>query len=420
MDTMDVARYKDAAETPWGAYIMRSIKGYVSSQLSLVEKAQKACATDEALSAAYTATLTSDAARMSDILAANTWDALYSAGVSGAWARLGRIKKDATYSERLQEYIKALRDRYKKAIDGKCKAVYGLSSEVLDDLKKTESSVRGMFALVAQFSARYTAKKTAHGILDFNDLEHETINLLLTTKTHEQTPIALDITKQYAEIMVDEYQDSNAVQEAIFNAVSTGSNRFMVGDVKQSIYMFRLADPTIFLNHYNAYGDYRTVSDGAPRKIILSKNFRSRPEILNATNAVMSACMSPSVGGINYDATESLMPGREDFTPSATPVVELNVIDMDDIHTDDDTESLAKVDVEAKYVAERIKTMLDTETIMDDETGTMRPILASDIAILMRSTRNSARHYTKALTELGISSKSTRGGSLLDTSEIAT
>lgn len=422
---MDVSQYSDAAETPWGLYILSNVRQYIRAQLPLVKRAQAVCESDAALAEAYAGNLSADIARLEKLAAIGTWDALHMECESGSWARLGRVKKNASFSEADQDLIKGLRDRYKKAIDSKLKNIYGGSKEVLSDLSKTEGPIRGMFALVAMFTARYAAKKQAHSMLDFNDLEHETINLLLNPETKVRTAAADAISKQYAEVMVDEYQDSNSVQETIFSAISSGNNRFMVGDVKQSIYMFRLADPSIFLAHYNAYADYSVAEDEAPRRILLSDNFRSRPDILSATNAVMRTCMSPQVGGVAYTDAEALSAGRTDFSDEGTtPTVELAAIDMADTNAlagdDDEASSVAKADVEAKYVASRIRAMLDNEQVQDEETGSMRPIVAADIAILMRSTRNSAKHYIRALAEQGIASKSSRMGSILDTTEVAT
>lgn len=425
LSNMDVSKYKDAAETPWGSYLMEATKAYVRSQLPLVQTARDTCELDAVLSEAYSGTLTADVSRMADLLAAKTWDQLYMLADT-KWARLSAPKKGKEFSNTLQENIKSLRDRYKKGIDAKLKAIYGLSAEVLEDLQKTEASIRGMFQLVAEFTRRYEHKKELHNVLDFSDLEHYTIRLLLNPETHERTDAAISISQSYEEIMVDEYQDSNEVQETIFAAISNGSNRFMVGDVKQSIYMFRLADPSIFLRHYSTYLPYYAAGEGDARKIVLAKNFRSRPEILEATNAVMDTCMSPEVGGVTYGEEEALVAGRTDFLPASEPVVELAAINMppSDIAAEDDDadeeEGLAKTDVEARYVAGRIKDILDNSTIMDEETGAIRKVKADDIAILLRSTKNSTPHYVKALAELGIASKSARNGSIMDTTEVAT
>lgn len=420
---MDTASVTDAAETPWGQYLLTETKNYVRSQLPLAQAAREACDMDAVLSVAYSDALQADVARMADILAARTWDQLYLIA-EGKWARLGTVRRGKDFSVTLQERIKGLRDRYKKNIDHSLKGIYGLSSEVLADLRKTEPSVRGMFQLVTEFTRRYEHKKELKNVLDYSDLEHYAIRLLLDPETHERTETALALSKVYQEIMVDEYQDSNEVQETIFSAISTGTNRFMVGDVKQSIYGFRLADPSIFLRHYNAYQPYYKAGEGEPRKVVLAKNFRSRPGILEATNAVMAACMSTEVGGVVYGEEEALAAGRTDFIPMEETVVELAAINMssspDSVEDGEDEAGLAKTDVEARYVAGRIKALLDTGSIMDEETGELRRVKADDIAILLRSAKNAAPHYVKALSDLGIPSKSAKSGSIMDTTEVAT
>lgn len=427
MDTcvsnMDVGGVTDAAETPWGQYIMDSIRSYATRQLSVIDGAMTLCDGDPAISAAYQGALQDDYNRVMSLSDATRWDQMFEQK-EAKWARLKPIKKGVAYDIGLQEQIKDIRTKYKDGINGKLEAINGLSAEVLLDLAKTAPSVSGMFDIVRMFSKAYQAKKQAHNILDYSDLEHYAIQLLLDEETGQKTKVGETISQQYQEIVVDEYQDTNAVQETIFAALSNGHNRFMVGDVKQSIYAFRLADPTIFLRHYDEHKPYTEAGDGEPRKIALTKNFRSRPEILAATNAVMRACMSKEVGDITYDENEALVAGRTDFTPLETPAVELVTIDMADMadasDSDDDGENLAKVDVEARYVAARIRKMLDEERIMDDTTGVLRPIRAADIAILLRAAKNGARHYIKALADEGIASKSTKNGSLLDTEEITT
>lgn len=419
---MDVSAYHDASETPWGEYTLSNLKSYVKTQVPLASMALEMCDRDAAIAKAYSSNIEADIRKMNSIMFASSWDESYAA-VSTAWSRLGRIGKKETYSHELQEDVKALRDRYKKAIDAKSKSVYAESDEILSDLAKTEAPIRGMFDMVKSFTELYTAKKQSHGILDYGDLEHLVIRLLVDAGTGNRTAVAEEIAKQYKEILIDEYQDSNAVQETIFTAIEGEKpNRFMVGDVKQCIYMFRLADPTIFLKHYSESKSYKDAADGEERKIVLTENFRSKPEILDATNEVMKTCMSSAVGGITYDDEEALVAGRTDFTNSNAPVVSLDIINMDSVDDsrDEDEEALAKVDVEAKHVAQRIQKMIASETIMDEATGEQRPIRASDIAVLLRSTKTPAKHYVNALNTIGIATKTTRSGSLMDTTEVST
>lgn len=419
---MDVTKYTDAAQTPWGVYIVSSTKEYIRSQLPLIHIAQDICDRDAALAAAYGPAIHEDTAKLNELLTAN-WDAMFLAK-DRSWAKFKAIRKGTEVSEALQEQIKNIRTRYKKAVDEKLKGIYGSSKEVLADLQRTESSIRGMFALVGDFDKRFQAKKEANNVLDFSDLEHMTIRLLLNEETKEKTDVAKAVANTFTEVMVDEFQDTNGVQESIFEAISNGKNRFMVGDVKQSIYRFRLADPTIFLSHYNTYQDYTVAAEGEPRRILLSDNFRSRAEILDATNAVMSTCMSETVGGLHYGNEEALKAGRTDFIDTEDNPVELVAIDMDSTNTessgDEDMESVAKVDIEAKYVAGRIREMLNTGEIMDESTGAMRSIRAKDIAILMQAPKRPAAHYIKALADVGIAAQSAKNGSIMDTTEVAT
>lgn len=430
LSSMDVSHFTDAVETPWGKYLVENAKSYIRSQLPLVEMAIDICNCDEAMAAAYADTLQADYRKLVSIVCAKTWNDIVLAK-DIPWERLKPVRKTSDVPELTKERIKQLRDKYKGAVKNKLQAFDALSETVLEDLQKTENSIKGVFELVKLFTNRYGTKKLTNNVVDFSDLEHLTIGLLLDPKTHERTEVAADICKNYCEIMVDEYQDSNGVQETIFEAISSGSNRFMVGDVKQSIYRFRLADPSIFLSHYNAYKSYTDAREGEPRKILLSQNFRSRPEILEATNDVMNSCMSPLVGGINYTEDEALSAGRTDFPEDekiSENAVELIAINMEGIahaEAEDDAEgsdidSVAKIDIEAQYVAKRIQKMLVEDTIMDEETHEMRPVTPNDIVILMRSTKNSAPHFVKALTDLGIASKSSRNKSIMDTTEIQT
>ena len=426
IENMDVGRYSDAAETVWGRYIMDDIIHSLAAQKDIAENIRSLCEKDALLATAYAPTISTDIAKMEDAMRAKTWDEMFIA-MTRQWNRFKPVRKskDADIDVDLQDTVKRARDKYKALFDAKAKSLTGTSSEVLDDLRKTVPPIKGMFEMTSLFEKIYREKKNARNALDFSDLEHMSIQLLVDAKTKKPTRTAEEVNQKYMEIMIDEYQDTNAVQETIFDAVSTGYNKFMVGDIKQSIYAFRLADPTIFLRHYRDYADYKTAEPSEPRKIILSKNFRSRPEILDATNAIMKTCMSEEVGGMEYGEAEMLSSGREDFKAIASPAVELVAIDLEresevPSEVDDEIESIVKSDAEAMYVASRISRMLEAgELIQDDETGERRPVKASDIAILLRSTKNSAKHFVKALQERGISSVCSRNISIMDTTEVA-
>ena len=420
---MSVEGTTDAAETPWGRYIMDDIRRYAARQEGYVRATIDLCDSDTILSIAYGDALRDDLARIHTLSRATSWDSAFEFK-TGKWMRLKAPKKGTDYDVSIQEQVKDMRDAYKAGFKSKLTAIPGSSAEALEDLCKTSSSVSGLFSLVRLFIKAYQNKKVSHGQMDYNDLEHYAIRLLVDEETGERTEIGDSISKQFDEVVVDEYQDTNDVQETIFAALSNGRNRFMVGDVKQSIYAFRQADPSIFLRHYTSYASYAEAGEGEPRKISLTHNFRSRAEILDATNAVMRACMSKEVGDIEYSDAEALVAGRTDFPQQDGPVVELTTLDMGGADSENDAEddaaSLAKVDVEARYVAERIHEMLESERIYDETTGEMRGVQPSDIAILLRAAKNTARHYVKALADLGIATKSTKNASLLDSEEIST
>ena len=423
--SMDVNGVKDAAETPWGAYIMKAAKDYILTQLPIVQEAKRLCDLDEVLSKSFSEALAADEAKMLSILAATKWDQLYTVSQS-AWGRAKAVRSSAPSSLILKEQIADMRERYKKSIASKLKDfISSTNEEVLEDLRKVGPSGKGLFELVTEFEKRYKERKTMLNVLDFHDLEHETIRLLANSETGEKTATAVALSGKTVEILVDEYQDTNEVQETIFEALSNGTNRCMVGDVKQSIYAFRLADPTIFLKHYHAMKMHANAEVGEPRKILLTQNFRSRKEILSATNDVMAMCMSMDVGGIDYNEDERLKAGREDFLPTDGPAVELVTINMDDLTTgsdtdDEDEDAVAKIDIEAHVVANRIHKKLRDEKIMDEQTGEMRPVRPSDIAILSRSANSAAKHYVKALEALGIACTANKGGNILETTEVAT
>ena len=181
------------------------------------------------------------------------------------------------------ERIKAVRAACKKGLDKKLRSFTDESSLLLEDMTRCAAAVRGMVQLARQFSQAYDKAKRSRRILDFGDLEHRTLDLLLGRRRSGPTAAANEIGNRFREIMVDEYQDSNAVQDAIFTALTEKrQNCFMVGDVKQSIYQFRLADPQIFLQKYAEYCHAAGAKSGEGRKVLLSQNFRSGKAVLDA------------------------------------------------------------------------------------------------------------------------------------------
>ena len=245
-----------------------------------------------------------------------------------------------------------------------------------------------LMQLVLDFDAAFADAKRRRGIVDFADLEHMTL-ALLRAPDGSPTPLAAELAGQFEEILVDEYQDTNAVQDAIFTVLAR-HNLFMVGDVKQSIYRFRLADPSIFLDRYNAYPD--EAEPGQPRRVVLSSNYRSRADVLGACNALFSRLFSPSLGELVYSEREYLRPGRPFPDTDADTAAELALLPRD---AEDDGPA------EPAYVAARIARMVREQYPVADGED-LRPARWGDFAILLRSFGGHAAAFREALETLGI------------------
>ena len=298
----------DAAETPWGRYLLDEFHRFLESRIAQFRAALQELPAYPRIQKGLEPVFRENLQAMEALLAAQGWDGLV-AGKITSFGRAGAVRQpeDAQVKERLSKLrtvtwseLKTWQDRF-----------FGDSQAVLADLRETAPALKTLVEFAARFDAAYAAEKRRRRILDFSDLEHQAIRLLTDRYTHQPTAVAREISARYCEILVDEYQDSNAVQETIFEALSQGGrNRFMVGDVKQSIYRFRLADPTLFLGKYETYPDAAAAQPGEPGKLLLSENFRSRPEILAACNQVFGLVMRKGVGGLAYGPREALRPGR--------------------------------------------------------------------------------------------------------------
>ncbi len=306
--------------------------------------------------------------------------------------RLGRVAKDC--DPNLQAQVKELRDEGKKLVQGMQSAGLGKSlADYAQDLQELFPYMQTLAALVDKFANRYREKKTDKGIVDFSDLEHYALRILANPD------VAQVYRDKYMYIFVDEYQDSNLVQENLLNYIKRENNLFMVGDVKQSIYRFRLADPTLFIGKYYSFG----IEEGAlNRRIDLGMNFRSRAEIISATNYIFKQIMSQQLGEIDYDERAYLYQGCQmEEAEDASIEVLLIEKDQDLLELDEEAEDLSEIEVEARFAARRIQELLG-QPIYDPRQQTVRPIEYRDIVILMRSTLRRAPGYLEVLAELGI------------------
>ncbi|WP_050182726.1 helicase-exonuclease AddAB subunit AddA [Domibacillus robiginosus] len=330
---------------------------------------------------------TADHAMVTALLGCETWEEWYSAFQSVKFPTLKACKGDA-YDEELKERSKQVRDSAKKLVTELKDTFFTRKPENwLKDLTEMKPIVQRLSELVLAFSARYAEVKREKGLTDFSDLEHYALAIL--TDAGQPSKAAQAYRRRFKEVLVDEYQDVNMVQETIVRLVSydneQSGNLFMVGDVKQSIYRFRLAEPGLFLGKYNRFH-----SEGidAGLKINLSRNFRSRQEVLDGTNYIFEQIMGTEVGEIEYGEEEALRLGAS--YPEAVYPIEVAVIDSDAPEAAEgdeiDREDAEQSQLESRLIASKIKELIESgHPIWDPKTGTMRPVQYRDIVILMRS-----------------------------------
>ncbi len=390
--SVDFSGIEDVGQTVWGRYLLEEFHGYLHSCERNMRRAHELICQTQALSA-YEPTFAEDLRLIEGLEQTATWEDVRQMEVT-----FGGLKGIRSCAEpEKKEQVKNLRNRVKDGIR-KYLGKFGMSSsEALEDLKINAAALKGLLLLTEEYRKTYTAEKRRRHMLDYNDLEHETLRLLVG-KNGQPTAAAREISLRYAEIMVDEYQDTNAVQDAIFNAVSkAGRNLFFVGDVKQSIYGFRLADPTIFLRKYKSYAHYTAAKQDEPRKILLSDNFRSHSAILSAANDVFRLTMTERVGGLYYGDSEALR-AKRNMPELHTPPVELHCIGWEDIESESPVD---RKEIEAEFVAGRIEQMLQNKEQIPDGEG-LRAIEPEDIVILLRSMSGKAPVYLQALERHGI------------------
>ncbi|MCL2851977.1 MAG: helicase-exonuclease AddAB subunit AddA [Defluviitaleaceae bacterium] len=346
----------------------------------------------------------------------------------------------------LKQLTRDIREKhFKPVIRDAAKSAFPKHPDALAaDLAALAPHIRTLCRLALSFAIRFNAAKRRQNVLDFSDLEHLCLGILVDPETRASTAAAAELRAQFDHIMIDEYQDSNMVQEMILRAVARDANRFMVGDVKQSIYRFRSADPSIFQEKYNTYGHS---SDGTDIRIDLNENFRSRPEILEAANLVFRQIMSVPSCGIDYDDSAALkLPDEHaaEVSPDPNPYQCEILIGVrggadpgeqpnySDDADDEAPEDLGGASLEAEIVAARILRLVSPaeslavydKDLHDKGLPPMRPASFGDIVILMRSTK-SADAFAQVFARKGIPLDTGGFGgagavSLFDTLEVAT
>ena len=331
-----------------------------------------------------------------------------------SFTSLGKALEKGEVDGALADEFKSLGSQNKDSLKGMKNGLFHIDESVLQQQFKDQYPlIHNLVELTIAFHKAYDEAKKEQGIMDFSDLEHLCLALLVEPGTEDDpqpSEVALELQDTFKEIMVDEYQDTNGVQETIINLISRVDNRFYVGDVKQAIYSFRMADSSLFMNKYNTYG---LMNDAVERRIDLAKNFRSHENILTTTNFIFYQIMTQEAAELDYGEKESLIPGRiVENAPSdwVGGAVELHLLDTSDTNrsdeTDGDSESAGDEpennERELDFIIQKIKELHASKKQVQNADGSFRQIQWRDFAVLRRSLAGWGTRAVAAMRQAGI------------------
>ena len=421
---------QDFAQTIWGKTILENIEEELTEGIMQLQNILKDMKKIDELSK-FTKIIQEDIYNLEDILRyTNSWDNTLTKINNLVWQKWPTDKK---ITIDLKEQAKEVRNKVKEIINKSIKKKIAYDSiQANEDINEMHVTLTKLKNLLVEFMFKFASKKKEKNVVDFNDIEHFALKILIG-ENGEATELAKKYREKFQEIAIDEYQDSNLVQEQILTSISKGNNIFMVGDVKQSIYKFRQARPELFLEKYKNYNLKQEIPDNSlGLKIQLFKNFRSRENILNITNLVFQNIMSEKVGEIEYNEKEYLNYSAgykepEENTDYAGKT-ELHIIDLkekEEIFINDEeidekieVEKIENSVLEAKFVAKKINELLNSNYMVFDKEQGYRKITPKDIIILLRATTNIAPIYEKELADLNLPVFSDSSSQYLDTMEI--
>ena len=409
----------NVSESAYQRYMAEEFRKLGAELCGFAEEAQLLC--EEGGLNGYEGAVQSDLGKLQRLRAAEDYpSACLALTAFQSYDRLGRNKKDSDLD--CASRVKSLREFWKKALKKPLEAFGRGDAEAADRVEDAET-VRTLIGLARDFSARFLAKKREKNLLDFSDLEHETLALFWESdaagKRHP-SEIAREYQSAFREIYVDEYQDSNGVQEELLRAIETG-RLFLVGDIKQSIYGFRHAKPELFAEKYRNYrkDDGGVAEPGIDTRVDLRKNFRSREAVLASCNAVFSYLMREELGGVRYDADAALYPGAA--FPLSEGSGDSYATELMLVSGDAEGEETAAF-VEAEAIATRIRELIDPVKglkISDGEGG-LRAAAYGDIAILLRATSGQAERFVEVLMSHGIPALAEQKTGYFDATEVRT
>ena len=426
-ENIRVSSVDDLESKKWAVFLKDSISMDLVSCYERLKKAKEICEYTEGLEP-YMDTLVDDISMIEPLIINNgiTLRNLYNDLKSIKFGKLKSVKKDKVEDIDNQNKVKKLRDDVKKEINSISDNILSSSlEEEIESLNLAYKSINALKNIEIDFIERFTRKKRERALLDFSDLEHLCVKIL-----QENPAVRENFKEMFEEVLVDEYQDTNAIQEELIGLVSrrddNNKNVFMVGDVKQSIYKFRQAKPELFLDKYSRYSEH----GGKEKKIMLYKNFRSRQEVIDGVNYIFSELMSKHVGDLDYTEKEQLNLGASypeiDEMCAAGPL-ELHILDKSadaiedtDIETEnEEEEDVDAITLEARIIANRIKELINGGyKVYDNSLGSYREIRYKDIVILLRTVKGWSEAIMEELSDQGIPAYSDSGSGYFDTLEI--
>lgn len=401
------------AETVWGKVILSYARDAAAYAQSQIKRAICEMEGDPVMEKAYISAFESDLSQVESLLCElsyGKWDDICDMLSGLKFERLGALRNYEDDSKK--ELVQRLRKTAQVVLKELSEKLFCVDEEGFsEDIRFLRPRIETLFELVLDYDRRLMQAKKVRSLLDFSDLEHFAVQLLVKEEngTRKKTPLAQELSQEFAFVLVDEYQDTNATQDMIFQSVSRKDNLFMVGDVKQSIYRFRQAMPEIFIEKRNTFHDYD--EKNYPARIILSHNFRSRSEVTDCINFIFQSVMSREVGEIDYDDKEALTAAAT-YPQKEDAATEIHLIE-------NESEEFSDQLAEASYVAKKIKSMLD-EGFTVSEGGELRPVQPKDICILLRSMKNKAEVYANELSRIGVEVWTDSKAGFLDTVEVST
>lgn len=421
---------EDFSKTPWGKILLKEIEEEIIDDIKALEDIKKELDFDSELEN-FSQVIRNDLDFLK-VLQENigNWDKLYEIYNNINFVSWPRKKIESD----LKEYAKNVRDDVKKKFSSKLSKILICNSEAANqDIFDMYEILLKLKNLILEFGKEFSKRKRLKNMVDFNDIEHLALDILIKKQDDkiEITEVAKRYQNKFIEIAIDEYQDSNLVQEYILTSISNDNNIFMVGDVKQSIYKFRQAMPELFISKYKSYKNKESKSEEDNLKIQLFKNFRSRKNVLDFTNLIFENIMSGNLGDIEYNQEEYLNLGADYKEIEQNLKTEIDIINLkgsekdeeengnEILEEEEDFERLENIQVEARFVANKIKELIQNKfQVFDRKINDFRDIKYKDIVVLLRSTKTSAPIFEEEIINLDMPVFSDSSQEYLDSIEI--